>query len=112
MFIGSSGQLIQGNSADRAGSADQERPLRVSWRICGEGETRWLRGWSLALLPARRNADVGQAEEAFDARPLAEVVALDAMADVLQDVSQDKGADAPVPLVPRQGEQQDDAGDG
>src|SRR5207247_1918860 len=40
-----------------------------------------------------------------------QVVALDAVADVLQDVAQDERPDAPVPLLPRQGEQQHHAGD-
>ncbi len=68
-------------------------------------------GGRLAL-PARGNADVRQAEQALDARPFAQVIPLDAVPNVLQEVAQDKGANAPVPLVPRQREQQHHASDG
>src|SRR5437879_5887166 len=56
---------------------------------------------------ARRHADIGQAEHALDGRPFAEVVALDAVADPLQEVAGGKSQGGPVPLVPRQREQQD-----
>ena len=50
------------------------------------------------LLPARRDADVGETEQALDSRPLAHVVAFDAVARPLQDVT---GNDCRYPPVPR-----------
>src|SRR5262245_14537346 len=66
----------------------------------------------LILLPARCDADVGKAEQPLDAGPLADVVALDGMADILQQVTQHERADAPVPLLPGQHTQQDNPRDG
>src|SRR5947207_8511151 len=48
-------------------------------------------------VPARRDADVGQAEQALDGGPFAEVVAFGAMADPLKEVAEYEGAQAPVP---------------
>src|SRR5690348_16184454 len=39
-------------------------------------------------IPARRDADVGQTEQALDGRPLTQVIALGEMADVLEHVAQ------------------------
>src|SRR5262249_43281693 len=54
---------------------------------------RWV-----GRLPARRNANVGHTEEPLDAGPLADVVALGAVADVLQKIADDECRGAPEPF--------------
>ena len=60
-------------------------------------------------VPARRDANIGQAEKAFNCGPFADIVALGQMADPLQQVSGHEGADAP---IPGPNEEKDDAADG
>src|SRR5947209_5626133 len=60
--------------------------------------------------PARRDADVGQAEQALDRGPLADVVALRQVADPLQQVADDERRQRPVPLVGKE-QQEGQAGD-
>src|SRR5262249_35402601 len=49
-------------------------------------------------------------QHAFYACPFADVVAFDGMTDPLQEIAEDEGADAPVPLVPGPGEEENYAG--
>jgi hypothetical protein len=61
------------------------------------------------LLPSGSNADVRQAERPFDGCPFADIIALDRMANVLQQVTQNERADSP---VPGQEKEQEQAGHG
>src|SRR6266700_7489523 len=56
--------------------------------------------------PPRRDADVGQTEQALNPRPFADVIAFDPVPKVLQQVSQDKSGQRP---IPRNEEQENDA---
>ena len=60
-------------------------------------------------VPARRDADIGQPEQAFDRRPFADIVTLGKVADPLQQIAENDCADAPIPIPE---EEHDNAADG
>src|SRR5579883_1128258 len=80
----------------------------------GEGLYAEMRGGvseavRIVGVPTRRDADIAQTEQAFDRRPLADIVALGEMADPLQQVADNESANAP---IPGKEEQHHDAADG
>src|SRR5579875_1931364 len=80
----------------------ERRPLSAAQRD-SRSEAIWIIG-----VPARRDADVGQAEQTFDGRPFADIVPLGAMADPLQQIAGNDRSHAP---IPGQEKEQDDAAD-
>lgn len=62
-------------------------------------------------MPAGRNAHVRQSKHSLNRGPLSQIIAFNSMADVLEDIAADERRGTPVPLIPRQRNEQNDARD-